>query len=683
MKRFAFVPVLLTLALAAPLSAYGIDLVDVASIRRHDRSTARALAAALTRPGRSAVDRTLDAAELSVESRRPIIHETLGGAATRALDQELSNLATARRLLATGALDGLDVAVAASRLAAEWQSVTLNASAGPTRSAPAVELPSTALRGLIVASGGSVPPAMIPRLSRWDGLPDDVRIALARVLGAFTSYAVQSKELFTPASIGSRDLAAIAASGGFLAARQHLVEAAAALEDAVRTNEIAAIEPIRMPPYVAITFASENDTYTDSYRLQIDAGGDDTYLNNAGGSNLHPGCSAVSGVAAALVDLGGNDSYVAHRPCGSNGGGFQGAGFLFDAAGDDVYEAGGRGVNGGGRLGAGFLLDVRGNDRYTSFNDLFTPHGEGAMGGASVGTGVLVDGAGNDSYGSGLENMGVNGGSVGGAGFLFDAGGSDRYRTFGSGTNGGAVGALDVSSGSAGFLLDAGTKADQYLDDWFLGTNGGGAWGVGFLLDEGGSDTYRSEHGWAGNGAGHSVTGPAAGLLVDVSGHDTYLGGGTASNVNGAGRGAPGFLIDGSGRDRYDAGGGEANGGSSGATGMLVDGAGGDSYRAGSQVFDRAVNGGGYGGHGFLLDVGQGDDSYVAAGNKGMNGAGHIRSSCVIVCAPLTPGTGFLLDQGGTDVYQDPLIPGGSRIDCTIVPKGLTGAQVDLPHARC
>jgi hypothetical protein len=67
---------------------------------------------------------------------------------------------------------------------------------------------------------------------------------------------------------------------------------------------------------------------------------------------------------------------------------------------------------------------------------------------------------------------------------------------------------------------------------------------------------------------------------------------------------------------------------------------------------------------GFLLDE-AGDDTYNAD-DAGTNGGGN-------------GGVGFLLDAAGTDRYEDPLVPGGSCQDCTLVPKGLVGAQVDRP----
>lgn len=220
-------------------------------------------------------------------------------------------------------------------------------------------------------------------------------------------------------------------------------------------------EGVLVAPVMSIDLAMHNTTYTQNYAVQLDAGGNDTYQNNAGGNNLDGDrCTLVSthtGTAAALVDLGGNDTYTNTTGCGQQGGGFLGSGFLLDAGdGDDTYTAGGQGTNGGGRLGVGFLLDAGGSDTYIGRR-------QGTNGGGSGGLGFLLDANGDDTYTG--KCCGVNGGgSRGGVGFLVDASGDDEYNAGVDGVNGGGV------LGS-GFLLDA-AGSDRYIAKC-CGANGG------------------------------------------------------------------------------------------------------------------------------------------------------------------------------------------------------------------
>lgn len=40
-------------------------------------------------------------------------------------------------------------------------------------------------------------------------------------------------------------------------------------------------------------------------------------------------------------------------------------------------------------------------------------------------------------------------------------------------------------------------------------------------------------------------------------------------------------------------------------------------------------------------------------------------------------GQGLLIDEQGDDAFEDPTLPGGTCQDCTIIPKGVAGAQID------
>jgi hypothetical protein len=366
----------------------------------------------------------------------------------------------------------------------------------------------------------------------------------------------------------------------------HLLDARAALTQAtldlaaaaqaLPMQQHASAAQLVVPPAFALDLDGADSTYTEDIVLTIDVGGNDLYLNNAGGSNIDPlhlrcinlpptGSTAAG--AGALVDLGGNDRHESWRNCGINGGGRLGAGFLYDSGGSDTYFVSSGGTNGGGWLGLGFLADRgAGDDNYTAY--------------ASTGR---------------LGVWGVNGGGMGtGDGFLLDEGGADTYVSGVGGTNGGGY-----LEGGRGILVDAGTGADLYSGDW-LGTNGGGNYaGAGALLDGGGDDTYVTS---------------------------TYI--------------------------QFGYG---ANGGGSGGTGLIYDAGGSDTYSA----LDSGTNGGANAGIGLLLDE-SGNDRYTATSTTG-NGAAFA-------------GLALLWDRAGTDTYSDGLV---NCTDCDVVPKGIVGFQLD------
>ncbi|HVM35198.1 MAG TPA: hypothetical protein VM784_07640 [Actinomycetota bacterium] len=444
--------------------------------------------------------------------------------------------------------------------------------------------PHAAALALLARRGVSPTEEQVDELFALDDLPDPAASALRRYLESYLRFDAAARRTYDadtvtslrtraggPRGRGESAVGVVAAE--VLSARTALANNAVELATELKAFAGAKRAVIQMAPALCLDLAGGNTTYTEDCGVLIDAGGNDTYLNNAGGSNLQAGaCPGFTPTgAAALIDAGGNDSYgadatdettgaaVQPRSCGANGGGYNGAGFLFDAGGNDTYIAGEEGTNGAGSLGAGFLLDVRGNDTYTAAG--LGTNGGGDLGGA----GLLVDGDGNDAYLGGKTS--VNGGGSRGSGFLVDIGGNDTYS------------AGDESA------------------------NGGGFVGSGFLLDAGG-------------------------------GNDVYTAGNDATN--GGGNFGTGFLLDSGGNDAYSAGGLATNGGSTGGAGLLIDREGNDSYVAGHD----ATNGGGF-------------------------------------------GAGLLFDAAGIDTYQDPLIPGGMAKDCTIIPKGTIGAQMDAPHSGC
>lgn len=357
-------------------------------------------------------------------------------------------------------------------------------------------------------------------------LPQDIQAALVQTINAFVAFDEANTQVNT-----ASDLAQL------VTARNNLLDAGEALRTSFSTSSATtSTVPYAVDKVISIDAGPGGNIYTDDYRLLIDAGGDDTYLNNAGGSGLLvTPCHSLSGrTAAALFDLRGNDRYISQRSCGTNGGGFGGAGFLYDAQGNDVYRGGSKGSNGGAAgWGVGTLVDLGGDDRYEAGsravngggaddglgllvdargNDVYQSARKGVNGGGITrGLGILIDGSGDDTY-TALDQAVNGGGHQQGAGFLLDMDGNDRYEGSGKGTNGGA------NEMGTGFLADL-RGIDTYLASG-PGTNGGGsAGGVGVLYDFEGHDTYTAGHRGV-NGGGYAG---GLGALFDIYGNDKYL----------------------------------------------------------------------------------------------------------------------------------------------------------------
>jgi hypothetical protein len=427
------------------------------------------------------------------------------GSASPAPHGPAEELATASQLLAlrqAGPADPLANAVALADAATAGQLAAVGL-ALPDARAAAHAAPSAAAGALLDAHGAAPSPPQAAQLAALDALPGAARVALARFVDSFLAMDLATQAGLAglgPAALGVPSSEGPAprpqdvwASAGIdlapaLAARGAFLEAALALRDA-----LSLVPPGLLPDRVetsvlVLDFTVADNTYTRDLRLVWDAGGDDVYLNNAGGGFLG---------AAALVDLAGNDQFASGHRQGVNGGAKGGLGVLLDQAGDDVYLAGDDGTNGGGYLGAGLLLDAGGSD-------LYAVTGWGANGGAYPGgIGLLVDdGEGADRYTGWYE--GVNGGAyLGGSGLLYDAGGDDAYEATWSNVNGGTL-------GGHALLLDGGGN-DRYTAQHGA-VNGGGA---GLLYDAGGTDTYLDQEG--GSGVDRTVV-PKAGAGAQVDG---------------------------------------------------------------------------------------------------------------------------------------------------------------------
>ncbi|MFH1571482.1 MAG: PDZ domain-containing protein [Gemmatimonadota bacterium] len=361
--------------------------------------------------------------------------------------------------------------------------------------------------------------------------------------------------------------------------------------------------------------------YGEDALLIVDLGGDDVYVNTAGGPARVAERSiygAVEGFApaatlrpaapvAAVVDLGGNDRYIANRP-GSCGGALAGVGLLVDVAGDDLYQ-GTDLTQGAAFCGVGLLVDGAGNDVYLAR--------ESAQGCAYFGLGVVWDRQGADLYSSTQFSQGFGG--TRGLGLLLDGRGHDRYvadrrvpsgygtpGVFNGWSQGVGCGFRGFASGGLGVLVDQ-SGDDQYqAGNFSQGT--GYFFGLGVLLDRGGDDAYRGTRYTQGASA-HQ----AAGVLLDLGGRDTYRGR-VAANQGGAWDVGIAVLEDRGGDDQYRADGLAQGAAAMNGLGILLDWGGADQYDATS----GQAEGGSteyWGGRdaanlGVLIDAGHGADRY-------------------------------------------------------------------------
>ncbi len=336
--------------------------------------------------------------------------------------------------------------------------------------------------------------------------------------------------------------------------------------------------------------------YSENIALLIDLGGDDLYLNNAGGT------VDITTPNALLVDISGNDRFQS-KSCGSMGFGFLGSGNLIDLDGDDEYVSTDY-SQGGGYIGCGILYDENGNDRY--FAGKFT------QGAGLFGLGILSDINGDDSYKSIEMTQGY--GSTLGMGLLYDKSGDDRYI---------------ATSKNFGYAQGSGSGCRFYPWDIDFSMYGG----IGFLLDDDGNDYYEATT--FSQGSSYLLS---MGMLIDRKGNDNYNGLGSYNHGGGVHL-SSGFFLDMEGDDIYP-GRWSGNGvGNDRSAGIFIDLCGNDRY--------YGDNGQGYShkpfGFSLFIDA-DGDDVYD--GNE---------YSQSYLLPPITPdnwGDVIFIDAGGNDSYS-------------------------------
>jgi len=240
-----------------------------------------------------------------------------------------------------------------------------------------------------------------------------------------------------------------------------------------------------------------NNTYANDYLLLVDAGGDDTYRNNAGGNmidvNFSPAGSAVPGLrgtgpakgcqraipgltaldcvplVGVLLDLAGQDTYgVKETPDHDTG-----------CTNDPVVR---RMMTGGaGFLGVSVLRDVGGTaDVYTGKT--------GSLGAGHVfGVGLLSDDGGNDTYSAVRNSQGFA--LVGGFGLLHDEGGADSYGYYMPAPINPS--APNQTEGAGGVRDDEGEGLCDRIPRFVQGAANVLPGSIGILVDDLGADTYH------------------------------------------------------------------------------------------------------------------------------------------------------------------------------------------------
>ena len=347
-----------------------------------------------------------------------------------------------------------------------------------------------------------------------------------------------------------------------------------------------------------------DNTYNGNFAAIIDLGGNDTYRGRCAGA-----IGELGKPYSMLIDLSGDDYYDSNDLDVSHGAGFLGIGILIDRNGNDTYRSGGY-SQGAGMFGIGFHVDHNGaDDRRGRFF---------MQGAGHCGVGVLIDTGDKDSDDRYLASTWAQGfAGTYGYGLLFDDGGDDTYRTGGtfyhapllphdyqSFSGGFAMGWRPRAGGGIGMLYDKGDGNDFY--DAEVMSLGSSYWySIGMLVDGGGNDNYSLAQYGMGVGIHLSL-----GALYDMGGDDQYhsrngVVGATAHDLS------IGLMVDASGDDFYIVG--DGWGGSlTNSYGLFIDKLGNDLYAtkgAAGFSFGKARWARGFAGAAIFLDL-EGTDIY-------------------------------------------------------------------------
>ncbi len=354
---------------------------------------------------------------------------------------------------------------------------------------------------------------------------------------------------------------------------------------------------------------------------------------------LGPGKTSVSGAAALVIDLGGDDTWERAAVVEGEG---QRVSVVIELAGNERYATSAAGPA-YASCGVALLVDAKGKERYESArlgqaaacfgtallldldgDDEYVAH-DYAQGYSFAGVGVLIDRAGNDRYDAWAYAQGAGDGN--GFAALVDGGGDDRYvanghwpdvygdsgpGSFHGASQGYSFGFRDGQplAGGLAMLADFGNGKDYYESGNF---SQGGAYyfGFGLMFDGGGDDENHGFRYSQGFGVHQAV-----GIRWDAGGNDRYLTQ-CAANCGAAWDEGVGWLIDEAGDDQYDVGGLALGGTANTAVAVLLDGGGDDRFGGGGGADSQGGSGDSsyhtFQAIGALLDFGGGKDSYTKA----------------------------------------------------------------------
>jgi hypothetical protein len=341
-----------------------------------------------------------------------------------------------------------------------------------------------------------------------------------------------------------------------------------------------------------------DNVYHDDCCIIIDPGGNDRYMNRAGGA-----VGFLSKPFSVVIDVKGDDCYFSDKLF-SQGAALFGTGVLIDCAGDDVYRAR-HYAQGAAIFGTGMLWDRDGTDNYTA--------GFFAQGASDFGNGLLVDERGNDSYrcfcfGQGFASTWSYGKLADYAGNdVYTAGGKylhvpllpHEYRSF---SHGFAMGRRPDAAGGVAFLYD---KSGNDFYDGEVFCEGTSYWySLGMLWDGSGYDHYNAAQYSQGAGIHLSV-----GVLIDEEGCDSYSS--RLGPCQGQGHDfSVGMLLDRKGDDYYFCSGGQGIGLTNSAA-VFIDEDGNDLYMTTDSLLGQGSSNAarGFGGIGLFIDL-AGTDKY-------------------------------------------------------------------------
>ncbi|MBI4680413.1 MAG: hypothetical protein HY753_04185, partial [Nitrospirae bacterium] len=177
------------------------------------------------------------------------------------------------------------------------------------------------------------------------------------------------------------------------------------------------------------------------FGLLLDGEGNDVYnAQNLPGStspqqpgighNFSQGTGWRSNGIGVLVDLKGDDSYIANLS--AQGIGFWGGkGILYDQEGNDMYFTLQYGQGASAHGGIGICIDVKGDDNHIVGRSQGLGSGKGSDLYLNPSVGIFLDEQGNDEYNFEGDSCGV--GMNDGIGYFLDMSGEDNYKGIGTG----------------------------------------------------------------------------------------------------------------------------------------------------------------------------------------------------------------------------------------------------------